>query len=135
METGPGTRAAGQAPSLLLAVRTVAAAEATVLARRSGLDLELAQRTIDESVGGSMVFRRFGPRMWAREWQPAPDPIEALHAILGQIAEHGRRMEVRTPTFDAAKVEFDEAFADGWAGSTCPACTTGSVGAVILPNS
>lgn len=100
--------------NLLLAVHTVAAAEAMVLARRSGLDLELVQRTIDESIGGSMVFRRFGPRMRAREWQPAPGPIETLHAILGQIAEHGRRMDVRTPTFDAAKVVFDEAFADGW---------------------
>jgi 3-hydroxyisobutyrate dehydrogenase len=100
--------------NLLLAVHTVAAAEAFALARRSGLDLEVVQRTIDESIGGSMVFRRFGPRMRAREWQPAPGPIETLHAITEQIAEHGRRCGVRTPTFDAAKQVFDDAFADGW---------------------
>ncbi|SHL11041.1 NAD-binding of NADP-dependent 3-hydroxyisobutyrate dehydrogenase [Pseudonocardia thermophila] len=56
--------------NLLLAVHTVAAAEAFALARRCGLDLELVQRTIDESIGGSMVFRRFGPRMRAREGEP-----------------------------------------------------------------
>ena len=98
----------------LLAVHTVAAAEAMAMARRSGLDLDVVQRTIDESIGGSMVWRRFGPRMRKREWLPAPGPIETLHAILEQIAAHGRRLDVRTPTFDAAKQEFDAAVADGW---------------------
>ena len=58
-----------------------------------------------------MVWRRFGPRMRKREWLPAPGPIETLHAILEQIAAHGRRLDVRTPTFDAAKQEFDAAVA------------------------
>ncbi|MGI5132946.1 NAD(P)-dependent oxidoreductase [Pseudonocardia sp. CA-107938] len=98
----------------LLAVHTVAAAEAMAMAKRSGLDLDVVQRTIDESIGGSAVFRRFGPRMRKREWSPAPGPIDTLHAILEQIAEHGRRLGVRTPTFDAAKREFDLAVADGW---------------------
>lgn len=98
----------------LLAVHTVAAAEALAMARRSGLDLDVVQRTIDESIGGSMVWRRFGPRMRNREWKPARGPIDMLHAILEQIAEHGRKLDVRTPTFDAAKQEFDRAVADGW---------------------
>lgn len=98
----------------LLAVHTVAAAEALAMARRSGLDLDVVQSTIDESIGGSMVWRRFGPRMRNREWTPARGPIDMLHAILEQIAEHGRTLDVRTPTFDAAKREFDQAVADGW---------------------
>ncbi len=39
--------------NLLLAVHTVAAAEAMALARRSGLDLQLVQKTLDESIASS----------------------------------------------------------------------------------
>src|SRR5258706_12771631 len=46
--------------SLLLAVHTVAAAEALVLARRSGLDMELVQRTLDSSIAASAILKQRG---------------------------------------------------------------------------
>ncbi len=100
--------------NMLLAVHTVAAAEAMALARKAGLDLALVQKTIDDSIGGSMVWKRFGPRMRAREWLPAPGPIETLHAILEQVEVYSRSVGAVTPMFDAALTVFDKAVADGW---------------------
>jgi 3-hydroxyisobutyrate dehydrogenase len=100
--------------NLLLAVHTVAAAEAMVLARKADLDLELVQRTLDDSIGGSMAWKRFGPRMRSRQWVPAPGPIETLHSILEQISAYAEEVHATTPMFNAAKVVFDQAVADGW---------------------
>src|SRR5918995_1049252 len=44
--------------NLLLAAHMVAAAEAMVLARRSGLDLGLVQRTLDDSIAASAVWKQ-----------------------------------------------------------------------------
>ena len=84
--------------NLLLAVRTVAAAEAMELARRSGLDLDLVQRTLDDSIGSSASWRQRGPLMRDRAWSPAPGPITTLHPILQQIEDcaggHARNLVV-----------------------------------------
>jgi putative dehydrogenase len=58
--------------NLLLAVHTVAAAEAMALARRSGLDLDLVQRTLDNSIASSAIWKQRGPLMAERAWSPAP---------------------------------------------------------------
>ena len=47
--------------NLLLAVHTVAAAEALVLARRSGLDLDLVQATLDGSIAESAIWQAARP--------------------------------------------------------------------------
>jgi putative dehydrogenase len=100
--------------NLLLAVHTVAAGEAMALARRAGLDLDVVQRSLNDSIGGSMVWKRFGPRMREREWLPAPGPIATLHEILTQIDRYRAEVGATTPMFDAAKRVFDKAVADGW---------------------
>ena len=73
--------------NLLLAVHTVAAAEALVLARRSGLDLDLVQATLDGSIAESAIFKQRGPLMRDRAWTPAPGPVATLHPILEQIED------------------------------------------------
>lgn len=99
--------------NLLLAVHTVAAAEAMALARQAGLDLEVVQEALNGSIGGSAAWQRFGPRMRQGEWLPAPGPIDTLHEILVQIQDHASEVGVPTPTFDSAKRMFDEAMAAG----------------------
>src|SRR6266508_3195751 len=69
------------------AVHTVATAEAMLLARRSGLDLELVQRTLDDSIAASAIWQRRGPLVRERRWTPAPGPIVTLHHILEQIED------------------------------------------------
>ena len=100
--------------NLLLAVHTVAAAEAMELARRSGLDLHLVQRTLDDSIGSSAIWRQRGPLMRDRAWSPAPGPITTLHPILQQIEDCAAETGLAAPVFASAKAVFDKALADGW---------------------
>jgi L-threonate 2-dehydrogenase len=100
--------------NLLLAVHTVAAAEAMALARRSGLDLELVQQTLDNSIASSAIWKQRGPMMAERTWSPAPGPIHTLRPILEQIEDHAAQSGLSAPVFAAAKGVFDKAVADGW---------------------
>ena len=100
--------------NLLLAVHTVAAAEAMALARRSGLDLDLVQRTLDNSIASSAIWQQRGPLMAGRTWSPAPGPVRTLHPILEQIEEHATATGLSASVFAAAKEVFDKAMADGW---------------------
>jgi 3-hydroxyisobutyrate dehydrogenase len=100
--------------NLLLAVHTVAAAEAMALARHSGLDLELVQKTLDNSIASSAIWKQRGPIMADRTWSPAPGPISTLLPILEQIEAHAAQAGLSAPVFAAAKEVFDKALADGW---------------------
>jgi putative dehydrogenase len=100
--------------NMLVAVHTVAAAEAVVLARRSGLDLDLVQRTLDNSIAASAIWKQRGPVMRERAWSPAPGPVDTLHPILEQIEEYAASAGVATPVFTSAKTVFDGAVQDGW---------------------
>jgi L-threonate 2-dehydrogenase len=100
--------------SLLVAVHTVATAEAMLLARRSGLDLELVQRTLDDSIASSAIWQRRGPLVRERRWTPAPGPIATLHEILEQIEDQAEAIGTPLPLFAVAKSLYDRALADGW---------------------
>ena len=100
--------------NLLLAVHTVAAAEAMALARRSGLDLDLVQKTLDNSIASSAIWKQRGPLMAERTWSPAPGPVRTLHPILEQIEDHAAQTGLSASVFAAAKEVFDKALADGW---------------------
>ena len=101
-ESGTGARMKYIA-NLLLAVHTVAAAEAIALARRSGLDLELVQDTLDGSIAESAIWRQRGPLMRERSWSPAPGPVATLHPILEQIEASAAEAGLAAPVFAAAK--------------------------------
>ena len=115
--------------NLLLAVHTVAAAEAMALARRSGLDLELVQKTLDNSIASSAIWKQRGPLMAERAWSPAPGPVRTLHPILEQIEDHAAKTGLPTSVFAAAKEVFDKALADGW-GDLDIACVHDQVSGV-----
>jgi len=99
---------------LLVAVHTAATAEAMLLAQRSGLDLDLVQRTLNGSIASSTIWERRGPLMQTRQWTPAPGPIATLHLILEQIDAHAADISLTLPVFGAAKTLFDQALAHGW---------------------
>ena len=115
--------------NLLLAVHTVAAAEAIALARRSGLDLDLVQKTLDNSIASSAIWQQRGPMMAERAWSPAPGPVRTLHPILAQIEDHAAKTGLPAPVFAAAKEVFDKALADGW-GDLDIACVHDQVSGV-----
>jgi len=111
---------------MLLATHTVAAAEAMVLARHSGLDLELVQRTLDNSIAASAIWRQRGPVMRQRAWLPAPGPIDTLHSILQQIEDSAAAAGLQTPVFTSAKRCSTRQSPTGGGNSTSPASTTRS---------
>ena len=115
--------------NLLLAVHTVAAAEAMALARRSGLDLELVQKTLDNSIASSAIWKQRGPLMAERAWSPAPGPVRTLQPILEQIEDHAMKTGLSASVFAAAKEVFDKALADGW-GDLDIACVHDQVSGV-----
>jgi putative dehydrogenase len=115
--------------NLLLAVHTVAAAEAMALARRSGLDLDLVQRTLDNSIATSAIWKQRGPLMAERAWSPAPGPVRTLHPILEQIEDQAAKTGLSASVFAAAKEVFDKALADGW-GDLDIACVHDQVSGV-----
>ena len=115
--------------NLLLAVHTVAAAEAMALARRSGLDLDLVQRTLDNSIATSAIWKQRGPLMAERAWSPAPGPVRTLHPILEQIEDQAAQTGLSASVFAAAKEVFDKALADGW-GDLDIACVHDQVSGV-----
>jgi 3-hydroxyisobutyrate dehydrogenase-like beta-hydroxyacid dehydrogenase len=119
--------------NLLLAVHTVAAAEALALARRSGLDLGLVQRTIDSSIAGSAIWEQRGPMMAERRWSPAPGPVSTLGPILEQIEDCAASAGQPTPVFAAAKLVFDKALADGW-GELDIACVHDQLSGLPAPS-
>lgn len=102
--------------TMLMAIHTVAAAEAVVLARSTGLDLDLVQRTLDESIASSAIWRQRGPLMQSRSWLPAPGPIATLHEILDQVGEVTDGLGLDLALFTATRTAFDKAMADGWDG-------------------
>jgi 3-hydroxyisobutyrate dehydrogenase-like beta-hydroxyacid dehydrogenase len=115
--------------NMLLAVHTVAAAEAMALARRGGLDLDLVQKTLDNSIASSAIWQQRGPLMAERSWSPAPGPVRTLHPILEQIEDQATKAGLSTSVFAAAKEVFDKALADGW-GDLDIACVHDQVSGV-----
>jgi putative dehydrogenase len=101
--------------NMLLATHMAATAEAMLLARGLGLDLELVQGALDNSIASSTIWRQRGPMVRAAAWTPAPGPIGTLRPILEQIAGAAQGAAVPSPVFGAAKALFDRAFADGMA--------------------
>jgi L-threonate 2-dehydrogenase len=100
--------------NMLLAAHMAAAAEAMQLARALGLDLELVQQTLDNSIASSAIWRQRGPVMQARQWTPAPGPIATLQPILTQIAAAAGGAGLDPPVFGAARALFDRALSQGW---------------------
>lgn len=99
--------------NMLLATHMAATAEAMLLAKGLGLDLELVQGALDNSIASSTIWRQRGPVVRAGQWTPAPGPIGTLKPILEQIAGAASTAQVRSPVFDSAKALFDQAVVDG----------------------
>src|SRR5260370_1347006 len=59
------------AANLLVAIHNVSAAEAVVLARRSGLNAALAVQVLGGGAGGSRMLQVRGPMMAKRRYTPA----------------------------------------------------------------
>ena len=88
--------------NLLVAVHTLAAAEAHRLGSACGLDPDLVQEVIAAGVGSSAMFEIRGPMMASGTYEPPSARLAIILKDAGIIAEHARSLATPTPLLDAA---------------------------------
>jgi 3-hydroxyisobutyrate dehydrogenase-like beta-hydroxyacid dehydrogenase len=87
--------------NLLVAIHNVAAAEAMVLAMKSGLDAKRVLAFVSEGAGSSRVLQLRGPMMVTGNYRRATMTLATWQKDMAIIAEFARRVGVRTPLFSA----------------------------------
>jgi L-threonate 2-dehydrogenase len=103
--------------NLLVAVHNLAAAEALLLARRAGLDLDLVLRAVGDGAGGSRMFQVRGPLMVAGDYSKPTVRVEVFQKDVDIIAAFARALHSPTPLFSLTSVFYQAALAQGRAGS------------------
>lgn len=101
--------------NLLVAIHNVAAAEAVVLARKSGLNAALAVAVLGDGAGASRMLQVRGPMMARRSYADATMKVEVWQKDMQIIAEFLRRLKSPAPLFSATKAIYNEAMKSGYA--------------------
>jgi len=100
---------------LLLAVNTLAAAEALGLARRAGVDLDRLLSVLDGTVASSAAMTARGPLMARGQYRPAPGSVATLHEGLEQVDDFAQQLGAHPPLLALALGLYGKARADGHA--------------------
>lgn len=103
------------AANLLVAIHNVSAAEAVVLARRSGLNPALAVKVLGDGAGSSRMLQVRGPMMARRSYLPATVTNEIWRKDMKIIGDFVRELGSPAPLFSATKAIYDAAMALGYA--------------------
>ncbi len=114
------------AANLLVAIHNVAAAEAVILARRSGLNPALAVKVLGDGAGSSRMLQVRGPLMARRAYRKAMVTGVVWKKDMKIIGDFVDRHRSPTPLFNATKALYKAAMAQGHARSD-----TASVCAVL----
>lgn len=102
--------------NLLVAVHNLAAAEALLFARRSGLDLQMVFDAIAAGAGTSRMFEVRGPMMVEETYTPPTMKHDVFIKDVDLILEAAREAGSPTPLMDASRLEYLEALAQGRGG-------------------
>ena len=103
------------AANLLVAIHNVSAAEAVVLARRSGLNPALAVKVLGDGAGSSRMLQVRGPMMARRSYLPATVTNKIWRKDMKIIGAFVRELGSAAPLFSATKAIYDAAMALGYA--------------------
>ena len=99
--------------NLLVAIHNVATAEALVLAKQAGLDLDEVVRVVPTGAGASRIFDLRAPLMAGDRYREATMKMSVWQkdmAIIGQFADD---IGAPTPLLDATAILYDAAMAQG----------------------
>lgn len=100
---------------LLLAVNTLATAEALGLARRAGVDLDRLLQVLSGTVASSAAMTARGPLMARGQYRPAPGSVATLHEGLEQVDDFARQLGALPPLLELALGLYGKARVDGHA--------------------
>jgi L-threonate 2-dehydrogenase len=112
--------------NLLVAIHNVAAAEAMVLAMKSGLDPELVLKVVADGAGSSRMLQVRGPMMVKGDYSEATMKVQTWQKDMTIIGEYARKIDCPTPLFSASAPFYTAAMAMGLGAED-----TGAVCAVL----
>ena len=103
------------AANLLVAIHNVSAAEAILLARKSGLNAALAVKVLGDGAGSSRMLQVRGPMMAKRAYGNATMKVEVWQKDMQIIGDFLKVLGSPAPLFDASKAVYDAAMKMGLA--------------------
>jgi putative dehydrogenase len=112
--------------NLLVAIHNIAAAEAMVLAMKSGLDPARVLEVISDGAGNSRMLEIRGPLMVKNDYSAATMKVQTWQKDMAVIADFARKLECPTPLFSASTPIYTSALAMGFGSAD-----TASVCAVL----
>ncbi|HYC46296.1 MAG TPA: NAD(P)-dependent oxidoreductase [Burkholderiales bacterium] len=101
--------------NLLVTIHNLSAAEAIVLGRRSGLDLDLLYKVIRDGAGTSRMFEVRAPLMIRRDYGEATMKVDVYQKDIDIIGAYASALHCPTPLFEASKAYYAAAHARGHA--------------------
>ena len=102
------------AANLLVAVHNVSAAEALILARKSGLGARKAVEVLGDGAGASRMLQVRGPMMARRRYLPATMSNELWRKDMRIIGEFVRRLRSPAPLFRATVPIYRDTLSRGY---------------------
>jgi putative dehydrogenase len=105
------------AANLLVAIHNVSAAEAVILARKSGLNAALAVKVLGDGAGSSRMLQVRGPMMAKRAYKDATMKVEVWQKDMQIIGDFVRDTGSPAPLFTASRAIYDAAMKRGLAKS------------------
>ena len=101
--------------NLLVTIHNLSTAEAIVLGRRSGLDLDLVYKVIRDGAGNSRMFEVRAPLMIEGDYRRATMKIDVYQKDIDIISAYAAGLHCPTPLFEASKAFYSGAYAQGYA--------------------
>ena len=102
------------AANLLVAIHNVSAAEAVILARKSGLNPALAVEVLGNGAGASRMLQVRGPMMARRSYRNATMSNDLWQKDMKIIGEFVRRLRSPAPLFHATKAIYRKTLQRGF---------------------
>ena len=101
--------------NLLVSIHNLAAAEALLLAEKSGLDLQMVYDAISSGsgAGNSRMFEVRGPLMVEGRYEPATMSMGLYQKDLALIMDHARQVDCPVPLMSATLPFYSAAMAQG----------------------
>ncbi len=101
--------------NLLVTIHNLSAAEAIVLGRKSGLDLDLVYKVIRDGAGTSRMFEVRAPLMIKGDYSQATMKVDVYQKDIDIISDYASGLQCPTPLFEASKAYYSGAYAQGYA--------------------
>jgi len=99
--------------NLLVAIHNVAAAEAMVLAMKSGLDPAMVLKVVADGAGSSRMLQLRGPMMVKGDYSDATMKVKIWQKDMTIIGDYARKIDCPTPLFSASAPFYSAAMAMG----------------------